>query len=114
MFLANSVNGLLNKRSQWRDASTVLMNTVTIGRLKKKKKKKKNESASSSRKRHNLGRKRLNMHKQRSQCEFQLHAGQCSSVIEGVFGLSLSVLSNIAAAVSGEARGFKVGGGGGG
>jgi hypothetical protein len=34
---------------------------------------------------------------------------QAGSVIEGVFGLSLSVLSNIAAAVSGEARGFKVG-----
>jgi hypothetical protein len=40
--------------------------------------------------------------------QIQLHAGQCGSVIEGVFGLSLSVLSNIAAAVSGEARDFKV------
>jgi hypothetical protein len=28
--------------------------------------------------------------------------------MEGVFGLSLSVLSNIAAVISGEARGFKV------
>jgi hypothetical protein len=29
--------------------------------------------------------------------------------MEGVFALSLSILSNIAAAVGGEARGFKVG-----
>jgi hypothetical protein len=62
--------------------------------------KKSNEAASSSKKQQKLGRKRLNMHKYRSQCKFQLHAGQCMSVIEGVFGLSLSVLYNIAAAVA--------------
>jgi hypothetical protein len=35
-----------------------------------------------------------------SQCKFQLHAGQCRSVTDGGFGLSLSVLSNIVAAVA--------------
>jgi hypothetical protein len=40
------------------------------------------------------------MHKQRSQCKFQLHVGQCRSALEGVFGLSLAVLPNIAAAIA--------------
>jgi hypothetical protein len=69
------------------------MNTVTIYRLKIKQNV--NEAASSSKKRLKLDRKRLDMYKWMSQCKFQLHAGQCRSVIEGVFGLSLSVLSNI-------------------
>jgi hypothetical protein len=58
----------------------------------------------------NLGRKRLNMHNKRSQCIFEFHAGQCRSALEGVFGLFASrFVKHRAAAVSGEARGFKVG-----